>query len=110
MSEWYSWPSRPRPYAEAGPPIQRLHSQVTEDKFYWVYLAPDGDSSREQPRGAAVSSNRVAVVRRLTHPELPDPGSSRDSWIAFSMLMAEPSAHARSPLASLIDFQAGSSV
>jgi hypothetical protein len=108
MSEWYSWPSKASPYPEVGPQNQRLHSQVTEDKFYWVYLAPDGDSFREHRRRAAVSADRVAVVRRLTHPELPDASSPRDSWRAFSMLIAEPSAHTRSPSASLIDFHAGS--
>ena len=37
---------------ELGPQIQWLHSYVTEDKVYCVYLAPDEDSiSGTRPQG-----------------------------------------------------------
>ena len=38
---------------EMGPQIQWLHSYVTEDKVYCVYLAPDEDTIREHARRAA---------------------------------------------------------
>jgi hypothetical protein len=68
MSAWYSWPSRTGPETEVGPQIQWLHSYVTEDKFYCVYLAPDEDRIREHSRRAGVPADRVAAVRRLIHP------------------------------------------
>lgn len=53
---------------EIGPQIQWLHSYVTEDKVYCVYLAPDEDTIREHARRAGIPANRVAEVRRLIDP------------------------------------------
>jgi cell division inhibitor SulA len=53
---------------EMGPQIQWLHSYVTEDKVYCVYLAPDEDSIREHARRAGIPADRVAAVRRLINP------------------------------------------
>jgi hypothetical protein len=54
--------------SEMGPQIQWLHSYVTEDKIYCVYLAPDEDAVREHARRTGVPANRVAAVRRLIDP------------------------------------------
>jgi hypothetical protein len=51
-----------------GPQIQWLHSYVTEDKVYCVYLAPDEDSIREHARRAGMPADRVSAVRRLIDP------------------------------------------
>jgi hypothetical protein len=53
---------------EMGPQIQWLHSYVTEDKVYCVYLAPDENSIREHARIAGIPVDRVAAVRRLIDP------------------------------------------
>jgi len=53
---------------EMGPQIQWLHSYVTEDKVYCVYLAPDEDSIREHARRVGLPTDRVAAVRRLIDP------------------------------------------
>ena len=53
---------------EMGPQIQWLHSYVTEDKMYCVYLAPDEDTIREHARRTGVPANRVAAVRHLIDP------------------------------------------
>jgi hypothetical protein len=53
---------------ELGPQIQWLHSYVTEDKVYCVYLAPDEDTIREHARKAGIPADRVAAVRRLIDP------------------------------------------
>ena len=53
---------------EMGPQIQWLHSYVTEDKVYCVYLAPDEDSIREHARRAGIPADRVTAVRRLIDP------------------------------------------
>jgi hypothetical protein len=53
---------------DIGPKIQWLHSYVTEDKVYCVYLAPDEDTVREHARRAGIPANRVAAVRRMIDP------------------------------------------
>ena len=53
---------------EMGPQIQWLHSYVTEDKMYCVYLAPDENTIREHARRTGVPANRVAAVRRMIDP------------------------------------------
>jgi Protein of unknown function (DUF4242) len=53
---------------ELGPQIQWLHSYVTEDKLYCVYLAPDEDTIREHARKTGIPADRVAAVRRLIDP------------------------------------------
>lgn len=54
---------------EIGPQIQWLHSYVTEDKVYCVYLAPDENSIREHARRAGIPADRVSAVRRLIDPK-----------------------------------------
>ena len=51
-----------------GPQIQWLHSYVTEDKVYCVYIAPDGDTIREHARRAGLPADRISAVRRLIDP------------------------------------------
>jgi hypothetical protein len=53
---------------EMGPQIQWLHSYVTEDKVYCIYLAPDEDSIREHARRVGIPADRVSSVRRLIDP------------------------------------------
>jgi len=53
---------------EMGPEIQWLHSYVTEDKVYCVYLAPDENSIREHARRVGIPADRVSAVRRLLDP------------------------------------------
>jgi 23S rRNA maturation-related 3'-5' exoribonuclease YhaM len=53
---------------EMGPQIQWLHSYVTEDKMYCVYLAPDENSIREHARRVGIPADRIAAVRHLIDP------------------------------------------
>jgi len=53
---------------DIGPQIQWLHSYVTEDKVYCVYLAPDVETIREHGRRIGLPVNRVEAVRRLINP------------------------------------------
>ena len=48
-----------------GPGIQWLHSYVTGDKVYCVYLAPDESTIQEHARRVGLPANRVSAVRRL---------------------------------------------
>ena len=52
-----------------GPQIQWLHSYVTDDRLYCVYLAPDEAVIREHARKLGVPANRVSAVRRLIDPK-----------------------------------------
>jgi hypothetical protein len=52
-----------------GSQIQWLHSYVTDDRVYCVYLAPDEASIREHARLAGFPANRIAAVRRLIDPQ-----------------------------------------
>ena len=51
-----------------GPQIQWLHSYVTDDRLYCVYLAPDEAAIKEHARKLGVPANRISVVRRLIDP------------------------------------------
>ena len=53
---------------EMGPKIQWLHSYVTEDKVYCVYIAPDENSIREHAHRSGIPADRVSAVRRLIDP------------------------------------------
>jgi len=53
---------------EIGPQIQWLHSYVTEDKVYCVYLAPDEQTIREHARKSGIPADRISAVRRLIDP------------------------------------------
>ena len=48
-----------------GPQIQWLHTYVTDDKVYCVYLAPDESIVREHARRAGVPADRISAVRCL---------------------------------------------
>jgi hypothetical protein len=50
---------------EMGPEIQWLHSYVTGDKVYCVYLAADEATIKEHAKRVGLPANRVSAVRRL---------------------------------------------
>lgn len=51
-----------------GPQIQWVHSYVTGDKIYCVYVAPDEDSVREHARQGGFPANRVSRVVTTIDP------------------------------------------
>jgi hypothetical protein len=53
---------------EMGPAIQWLHSYITGDKVYCVYLAPDEETIQEHAKRVGIPANRVSAVRRLIDP------------------------------------------
>ena len=48
-----------------GPEIQWLHSYITGDKVYCVYLAPDEATIQEHAKRVGIPANRVSAVRRM---------------------------------------------
>jgi Protein of unknown function (DUF4242) len=53
---------------DMGPHIQWLHSYVTEDKVYCIYLAPDEETIRQHARRTGIPADRVSAVRNLIDP------------------------------------------
>jgi hypothetical protein len=53
---------------EMGPQIQWLHSYVTDDKIYCVYIAPDEDSVRKHAQMGGFPANRISQVRTTIDP------------------------------------------
>ena len=55
-----------------GPTIQWIHSYVTDDKIYCVYVAPNEDLVREHAKQGGFPANRVSAVRRMIDPTTAD--------------------------------------
>jgi hypothetical protein len=53
---------------DMGSKIQWLHSYVTGNKIYCVYLAPDEATIQEHAKRTGLPANRVSAVRRLIDP------------------------------------------
>ena len=53
---------------ELGSSIQWLHSFVTDNKVYCVYLATDEGIIRKHAEIVGIPANRVSAVRRLLDP------------------------------------------
>jgi hypothetical protein len=51
-----------------GPKIQWLHSYVTQDKIYCVYIAPNEEMVREHARQGGFPANRVSEVKFMIDP------------------------------------------
>lgn len=56
--------------AEMGPGIQWLHSYVTGDKVYCVYIAPDEQAVREHAQRGGFPADRVSKVESVIDPTL----------------------------------------
>lgn len=53
---------------QMGPEIQWLHSYVTDDKIYCVYIAPDEKMIREHAQKGGFPADRVARVETVIDP------------------------------------------
>jgi Protein of unknown function (DUF4242) len=53
---------------EMGPQIQWLHSYVTDDKIYCVYIAPDEETVRKHAQQGGFPANRISQVRSTIDP------------------------------------------
>jgi hypothetical protein len=51
-----------------GPQIQWLHSYVTDNKIYCVYIAPDEATVREHAKQGGFPANSIAQVRATIDP------------------------------------------
>jgi hypothetical protein len=55
-----------------GPAIQWVHSYVTDDKVYCVYIAPNEDMVREHAKLGGFPANRVSRVHEIIDPTTGD--------------------------------------
>ena len=53
---------------EMGPKIQWLHSYVTDDKIYCVYIAPDEATVREHAKQGGFPANKVTPIHTIIDP------------------------------------------
>lgn len=53
---------------ELGPTVQWVHSYVTDDRLYCVYIAQEEDQVREHARRGGFPADNVARVRRMIDP------------------------------------------
>ena len=58
---------------ELGPEVQWVHSYVTDDKIYCVYVAPDEDIILEHARCGGFPAERVSRVRTTIDPTTAEP-------------------------------------
>ncbi len=53
---------------EMGPQIQWMHSYVTDDKVYCVYMAPNEDAVRKHAQQGGFPANRISRIRTVIDP------------------------------------------
>jgi len=53
---------------EMGPQVQWVHSYVTGDKIYCVYIAPNESAVREHAKRGGFPANRVSEVATIIDP------------------------------------------
>ena len=51
-----------------GPKIQWLHSYVTQDKIYCVYIAPNEQAVRDHATQGGFPANKISAIRRMIDP------------------------------------------
>ena len=51
-----------------GPEIQWVHSYVTGDKIYCVYIAPNEEMVREHARQGGFPANRISEIKTIIDP------------------------------------------
>jgi len=53
---------------QLGPQIQWIHSYVTDNKIYCVYIAPNEEMLREHARLGGFPANLIATVKQIIDP------------------------------------------
>jgi hypothetical protein len=53
---------------EMGSQIQWVHSYVSDDRVYCIYLAPDEDAVRKHAQEGGFPANRISRIRSVIDP------------------------------------------
>ena len=51
-----------------GPQIQWVHSYVTDDKIYCIYISPDEKTIREHAKQGGFPANRISEIKTTIDP------------------------------------------
>ncbi len=51
-----------------GPQVQWLHSYVTQDKIYCVYIAPNENAVREHAQQGGFPANKISEIKTTIDP------------------------------------------
>lgn len=57
---------------ELGPKVQWLHSYVTDDHIYCVYIAPNAEAIRDHAKRGGFPANQISEVRSMIDPTTAD--------------------------------------
>jgi hypothetical protein len=60
-----------------GPRIQWVHSYVTDDTIYCVYIAPNEEMIREHATKGGFPANRITEVRNIFDPTSAETAAAR---------------------------------
>ena len=71
-----------RALEELGPDIQWIHSYVTDDKIYCVYLAASEQLIRDHAQRTALPAARVSTVRAIIDPTMGSAATSVATTVA----------------------------
>jgi len=55
---------------QMGPQIQWVHSYVTGDKIYCVYIAPNEEAIREHATQGGFPANRISEIKSIIDPTM----------------------------------------
>jgi cell division inhibitor SulA len=55
-----------------GPEIQWVHSYVTENQIYCIYIAPNEEMVREHAKQGGVPANKISEVKSIIDPTTAD--------------------------------------
>lgn len=50
------------------PAVQWLHSYVTDDRIYCVYIAPSEEAIRQHAAAGGFPANRISAIRQIIDP------------------------------------------
>ena len=53
---------------QMGPQVQWMHSYVTDDKIYCVYVAPNEEAVRKHAQMSGFPANRISRIRTMIDP------------------------------------------
>jgi hypothetical protein len=53
---------------QLGPQIQWVHSYVTDDKIYCIYIAPNEDLVRQHAQQGGFPADRISEIKRVIDP------------------------------------------
>lgn len=55
-----------------GPEIQWVHSYVTDNKVYCIYISPDEETIRKHAQQGGFPANRISQIRSVIDPATAD--------------------------------------